>query len=95
MDDSRLERLERRLDELDQRSSTMERMLETMLDRSRQAADMIVPHQTRNHLRAAGRENLLAVRSLLDFWANKLTEADGADKDDGSDQPARENIPID
>jgi len=95
MDDSRLERLERRLDELDQRSSTMERMLETMLDRSRQAADMIVPHQTRNHLRAAGRENLLAVRSLLDFWANKLTEADGADKDDGADQPARENIPID
>ena len=96
MDDSRLERLERRLDELDQRSSTMERMLETMLDRSRQAADMIVPHQTRNHLRAAGRENLLAVRSLLDFWATKLAESgDDADKDGSADQPTRENIPID
>ena len=94
MDDSRLERLEQRLDELDQRSSTMERMLESMLDRSRQAADMIVPHQTRSHLRAAGRENLLAVRSLLDFWANKLSETEGSDKD-GTDQPARENIPID
>lgn len=96
MDDGRLERLERRLDELDQRSSTMERMLETMLDRSRQAADMIVPHQTRNHLRAAGRENLLAVRSLLDFWANKLSEADdGTDSDAPADQSTRENIPID
>ena len=95
MDDGRLERLERRLDELDQRSSTMERMLETMLDRSRQAAEMVVPQQTRSHLRAAGRENLLAVRSLLDFWANKLAESDGSDKDSGTDQPARENIPID
>ena len=95
MDDSRLEMLERRLDELDQRSSTMERMLETMLDRSRQAAEMVVPQQTRSHLRAAGRENLLAVRSLLDFWANKLAESDGTDKDAATDQPARENIPID
>ena len=95
MDDSRLEMLERRLDELDQRSSTMERMLESMLDRSRQAAEMIVPQQTRSHLRAAGRENLLAVRSLLDFWANKLAESDGSAKDAGADQPARENIPID
>ena len=94
MDDGRLERLERRLDELDQRSSTMERMIESMLDRSRQAADMIVPHQTRSHLRAAGRENLLAVRSLLDFWANKLSET-GDDSDAPADQTTRENIPID
>jgi hypothetical protein len=94
MDDNRLERLERRLDELDQRSSSMERMLESMIDRSRQAADMIVPHQTRNHLRAAGRENLLAVRSLLDFWANKLSESDD-DSNAPADQSGRENIPID
>jgi uridine kinase len=94
MDDSRLERLERRLEELDQRSSSMERMMESMLDRSRQAADMIVPRQTRNHLRAAGRENLLAVRSLLDFWANKLSESDD-DSSAAADQSTRENIPID
>ncbi len=94
MDDGRLERLERRLEELDQRSSSMERMMESMLDRSRQAAAMIVPHQTRNHLRAAGRENLLAVRSLLDFWANKLSESDD-DSSAAADQSTRENIPID
>ena len=93
MDDSRLNSLERRLDELDQRSSSMERMLESMLERSRQAADMIVPNQTRTHLRAAGRENLLAVRSLLDFWANKLSES--GDDSDAPTEPTRENIPID
>jgi hypothetical protein len=96
MDDNRLDRLEQRLEEMDQRSSAMERMLETLLDRSRQAADVIVPHQTRSHLRAAGRENLLAVRSLLDFWANKLADSgEGSDSDATADQPTRENIPID
>jgi hypothetical protein len=97
MDDARLERLEQRLDELDQRSSTMERALETLLDRSRQAADMIVPRQTRSHLRAAGRENLLAIRSLIDFWANKMGEAsgEGSDSEASAVPPSRQNIPID
>ena len=97
MDEGRLDRLEQRLDELDQRSSTMERALETLLDRSRQAAEMIVPQKTRSHLRAAGRENLLAVRSLLDFWVNKMGEAsaEGSDSDASAEHPSRENIPID
>ena len=95
MDDGRLDRLEQRLEDMDRRSSAMERMLETLLDRSKQAADVIMPQQTRGHLRAAGRENLLAIRSLLDFWADKL-----ADPNDDSDAPAdqsptRQNIPID
>lgn len=94
MDDSRLDRLEQRLQEMDQRSSAMERMLETLLDRSRQAADVIMPTQTRTHLRAAGRENLLAIRSLLDFWADKLA-ASSDDSDAPADKSTRENIPID
>ena len=94
MDDNRLDRLEQRLEDMDRRSSSMERMLEMLLDRSRQAADVIMPSQTRTHLRAAGRENLLAIRSLLDFWADKLADsADGESKT--ADQPTRENIPID
>ena len=93
MDDSRLERLEQRLEDMDRRNSAMERMLETLLDRSRQAADVIMPHQTRTHLRAAGRENLLAIRSLLDFWADKLSDDD--DSKAPADQSTRENIPID
>ena len=97
MDDSRLDRLEQRLDELDHRSGHMEQMLEALLDRSRQAAEIIVPRQTRSHLRAAGRENLLAVRSLLDFWVSKMGEAsaEGSDSDASAEHPSRENIPID
>jgi hypothetical protein len=94
MDDGRLDRLEQRLEDMDRRSSAMERMLETLVDRSKQAADVLMPQQTRGHLRAAGRENLLAIRSLLDFWADKL--ADPADDSDApADQSRRENIPID
>ena len=92
MDDGRLDRLEQRLEDMDRRNSAMERMLETLLDRSRQAADVIMPHQTRTHLRAAGRENLLAIRSLLDFWADKLSDDD--DSKAAADQSTRENIPI-
>jgi hypothetical protein len=92
MDDNRMERLEQRLDELDQRSTAMERAMDKAMDRSRQAVDMLLPHETRKHLRAAGREQLLAVRSLLDFWVDKM-----GDSPDSSDSAAnkRENIPID
>jgi hypothetical protein len=92
MDDNRLERLEQRLDEMDQRNRAMERALDKAMDRSRQAMDVIVPHDTRKHLRAAGREQLLALRSLLDFWVDKL-----GDSGDSSSAPGnqRENIPID
>ena len=51
------------------------------------------PHETRGHLRAAGREQLLAVRSLLDFWVNKMGE--GTDAPPAANHSERENIPID
>ena len=51
-----------------------------------------VPSQTRNHMRAAWRENLLAVRSMIDFWADRL--ADDA-PDDSDSNSGRQNIPID
>jgi hypothetical protein len=85
MDDDRLARLEQRLDDLDRRSNSMERAM----DRSRAAMDTMIPRETRKHLRAAGREQLLAVRSLLDFWVDRLGEK--PEKSDGG----RENIPID
>ena len=93
MDDSRLDKLEQRLEELDRRSSAMERAMDVAMDRSKQAMDMILPSETRRHLRAAGREQLLAVRSLLDFWVNKMGE--GTDKEPAANHTARENIPID
>jgi hypothetical protein len=52
---------------------------------------MVVPVETRRHMRAAWRENLLAMRSVLDAWIDSLDDkkADAADNDDG-----RESIPI-
>lgn len=85
MDDDRLARLEQRFEELDRRSNAMERAM----DKSRAAVDTMIPRETRKHLRAAGREQLLAVRSLLDYWVDRLGEQ--PDKPDGG----RENIPID
>ena len=82
-DNGRMHDLERRLDEMEDRQSAIER--------SRQVMRAVVPAATRQHMRAAWRENLLAVRSLLDTWIDRLDDkpADGAD-DDG-----RETIPID
>ena len=85
MDDERLARLEQRLDELDQRSTAMERAM----SRSRAAMNSVVPKETRRHLRAAGREQLLAVRSLIDYWVDRMDD-DGRDKNNGG----REKIPI-
>jgi hypothetical protein len=91
MNEERLERLERRLDELDKRSTAMERAMERAMDRSRAAMDTMLPSETRGHIKAAGRENLLAVRSLLDFWIDRLGQSPQRDSSNGS----RENIPID
>jgi hypothetical protein len=98
MDDARLERIERRMDELDQRESAMERAMDGVMQRSRAAMQTVIPTETRKHMRAAWRENLLAVRSMIDFWADRLDDSGasneatsaGAARDTG-----RENIPID
>jgi len=78
----------RRLDELEERIGSLEERRNTM-ERSRSAMNSIVPSDTRKHLRAAGREQLLAVRSLLDYWIARLRE-----EQDKPDNP-RENIRVD
>ncbi|CAN5625819.1 hypothetical protein BH23CHL7_BH23CHL7_19070 [soil metagenome] len=82
--DRRIEELERRFEEMESRGSAMERAM----DRSRAATRVIVPEDTRRHLRAAGREQLLAVRSLLDYWIDRMVDTDGAA------DPQREDIRI-
>ena len=82
-DSGRISELEHRLNVMEVRQSAMER--------SRQVADMMFPTESRRHVRAAWRENLLAVRSLLDKWIEQLDDkpATNADDNDG-----RESIPI-
>lgn len=80
----RIDELERRLDRMETRQGALEK--------SREMMDTLLPAETRGHLRAAGRENLLALRSLLDHWIEHLREdkKDSAGADNG-----REKIPID
>jgi hypothetical protein len=83
-DDDRLQELEQRLQRLERR--------ETAVDRSRRVMDDVMPRQTRDHLRNAGREQLLAVRTMLDHWIGRL----GNDRSDAEDdKPSRETIRID
>ena len=95
MDDDRLQRLEQRLEELDRRNTSLERAMDKAMDRSRAAMSTIMPDDTRRHMRAAWRENLLAVRSLIDFWAARL--ADDSEKTGASNASngQREKIQID
>ncbi len=83
--DRRIEELERRLEEMERRGSAMERAF----DRSRAASQAVIPEETRRHLRAAGREQLLAVRSLLDYWIGR-----GRDEDQPAGEPSRESIRV-
>jgi len=75
--------LERRLDMMEDRQSALER--------SRAMVNAVVPAETRRHMRAAWRENLLAVRSLLDAWIDRF---DGDDSKPAVEE-GRESIPID
>ncbi len=97
MDDGRLERIERRVDELDQRESAMERTMDKAMERSRAAMGAMLPADTRQHLRAAWRHNILAVRSMLDHWAARLDDGPGNGSDEAADahDTGRENIHID
>ena len=97
MDDSRLDRIERRMDDLDQRAGAMERAMDTLMTRSRAAVGAMVPDETRRHMRASWRHNLLAVRSMIDHWADRLNDGKDDDSPEGAAATAdngRENIPI-
>ena len=89
MDDNRLADIERRLEGLDKRQTSTEKALE----RSKAAMNTMIPPQTRVHMRAAGREQLMVVRSLIDYWIERLGDKSGQGED--KTDSGRENIPID
>ncbi|HEV8534631.1 MAG TPA: hypothetical protein VGR87_02775 [Candidatus Limnocylindria bacterium] len=61
--------LEARIKELEDRLREMEE--EGFRSRGRALLDEIVPPETRKHMRAAWKEELLAIRSALDHWIEK------------------------
>lgn len=44
--------------------------------RSRSMMDKVMPPEAGEHFRNAGREQLLGVRSIVDFWIARLDDAD-------------------
>ena len=60
-------------------------------ERSRKMMDRVVPPEASRHFRNAGREQLLGIRSIVDFWIRRIEAAEtraGADA-------GRETIEID
>jgi hypothetical protein len=81
--DPRLAELEERLARLEGEPSLRER--------GRHMMDRVMPPEASRHFRNAGREQLLGMRSILDFWLRRIDDAEaraGADA-------GRETIDID
>jgi len=66
--DERLADLESRLERLERTPS--------LRARGRSMMDKVMPPEASEHFRNAGREQLLGVRSIVDFWIRRLDEAD-------------------
>ena len=66
--DERLAELEARLERLERAPS--------LRARGRSLMDKVMPPEASEHFRNAGREQLLGVRSIVDFWITRLDEAD-------------------
>ena len=64
-----------RLAELETRLARLERT-PSLRARGRSMMDKVMPAEASEHFRNAGREQLLGVRSIVDFWIQRLDEAD-------------------
>jgi hypothetical protein len=80
---------------MDERVAMLEERLKKMEARRVEAArgfmGRVIPPEVRRHFMAGQREQLLAVRALVDFWIDKLDKR-------GAEAPkagGREDIPID
>jgi hypothetical protein len=77
--EARIKELEAKLREMDE---------ERLRIRGRALLDEVFPPETRKHMRAAWKEELLAIRSVLDHWIEKQ---DGGSK---TDTKRRESISV-
>jgi hypothetical protein len=69
----RVSELQTRIEELEERIREMERRDEQSVDRM---IRRFVPEDVREHLRHAQKEQLLAVRTMLDHWIARTERAD-------------------
>ena len=66
---------EERMAELEARLARLERT-PSLRARGRSLMDKVMPPEASEHFRNAGREQLLGVRSIVDFWIARIDEAD-------------------
>ena len=79
--EARIADLERRLPRSDRRESVETAFWAIMRN--------LFPTETRSHMKAAGREQLLAARSYLDHWIAKMDEAHAEEQ-----PPTHESIEV-
>ena len=60
-------------------------------ERGRRMLDRVMPPEAGQHFRNAGREQLLGVRSIVDFWIRRIDDAESRARGDAG----RETIEID
>jgi hypothetical protein len=63
----------------------------SLRERGRGLMARIMPDTATHHFRNAGRENLLGVRSIVDFWIERIDESEGR----SARRTRRESIKID
>ena len=81
--DARMAELENRLARLEGTPGLRER--------SRRMMDRVMPAEASRHFRNAGREQLLGIRSFVDFWIRRIEDAEDRARAD----VGRETIEID
>ncbi|MEA2577294.1 MAG: hypothetical protein QOD78_882 [Chloroflexota bacterium] len=65
-----------RMAELEARLAKLERA-PGLRERGRGLMARVVPDEATQHFRNAGREQLLGVRSIVDFWIERIDESEG------------------
>jgi len=78
-----------RMAELEARLARLERS-PGLRERSRGLMARVIPDEATHHFRNAGREQLLGVRAIVDFWIDRIDDAEGR-----SGGRRRESIEID
>ena len=78
-----------RVAELEARLAKLERA-PGLRERGRSLMDRVIPSEASHHFRNAGREELLGIRAIVDFWIARIDEAEGR----AGAGPRRESIEI-
>ena len=79
-----------RMSELEDRLARLEGS-PGLRERSRRMMDRVMPPEASRHFRNAGREQLLGIRSIVDFWIRRIEDAEAR----ATAETGRETIEID